>query len=223
MGQNHGLLPSFMAKPHIDLDGNGGHMHVSLVDKSTDRNAFIPDGSEPDPEWPSLKHLSITGRYFLAGLLDGLVDLTVLFLPTINSYRRLSDGQSEPKTTWGLENRNARIRLITPPTTSRENTRVEIRLPGADACAPYVLAAIFALGLRGIQKRLKIKIPPLGTGVDDEALSGKTIPCSLEKAITQFIRPDSIAREILGDHFVNHYGASREHELKLWHVQVTEW
>jgi hypothetical protein len=37
------------------------------------------------------------------------------------------------------------------------------------------------------------------------------------------IRPDSIAREVFGDEFVDHFGGTREHEIKLWNEAVTSW
>lgn len=39
------------------------------------------------------------------------------------------------------------------------------------------------------------------------------------------MRPDSIAREldVFGNDFVDHYGGTREHEVKLWNEAVTNW
>ena len=39
------------------------------------------------------------------------------------------------------------------------------------------------------------------------------------------MRPESIAREpeMFGDVFVEHYGGTREHEVKLWNEAVTSW
>jgi hypothetical protein len=46
---------------------------------------------------------------------------------------------------------------------------------------------------------------------------------TLEDATTKFMRPGSIAREILGDDFVDHFGGTREHEVGLWNAAVTNW
>ena len=46
---------------------------------------------------------------------------------------------------------------------------------------------------------------------------------SLEAATKEFMKPDSIARELFGDEFVEHYGGTREHEVKLWNEAVTNW
>ena len=51
------------------------------------------------------------------------------------------------------------------------------------------------------------------------------LPISLESATIGMTRPDSIAREpeVFGDDFVDHYGGTREHEVKLWNEAVTNW
>lgn len=49
------------------------------------------------------------------------------------------------------------------------------------------------------------------------------LPLSLEEATAKMVRPGSIAREIFGDEFVDHFGGTREHEVKLWNEAVTNW
>ena len=49
------------------------------------------------------------------------------------------------------------------------------------------------------------------------------LPQSLEVATERMVRPDSIAREVLGNEFVDHFGGTREHEIKLWSEAVTNW
>ena len=51
------------------------------------------------------------------------------------------------------------------------------------------------------------------------------LPTSLESATIRMMRPDSIAREpeIFGNAFVEHYGGTREHEVRRWNQAVTNW
>ena len=51
------------------------------------------------------------------------------------------------------------------------------------------------------------------------------LPTSLESATHRMMRPDSVAREekVFGNEFVEHYGGTREHEVKLWNEAVTNW
>lgn len=225
LGSKYGITPVFMAKPVYGLPGNSGHMHVSIVDKDG-KNLFFREEPDPSPPYPDVVNLSDLGRHFLAGVLAGLPDIMPILAPTINSYKRLVENFWAPVTvSWGLEHRAASIRLITPPTCSPKGCRLEIRVPGADINAHYVLAAILALGWRGVEKKLEIPVPPLARGEDTggETDKGERLAKSLKEAIARFTAKDSIAREVFGDGFVDHYGGTREHEVKLWEEAVTDW
>jgi len=214
-----------MAKPREGLPGNSGHMHVSIVDKDG-KNLFYRGLEDPDPPYSDLANLSDIGRHFLAGLLDGLPDVMPLVAPTVNSYKRLVENFWAPVTvSWGLEHRAASIRLIAPPTASPKATRFEVRVAGADANPFYVLAAILALGWRGVENKMEIKVPPLGKGEDVGGASDKGVRLakSLKEANARFIRKESVARKVFGDEFVDHFGGTREHEVRLWDEAVTDW
>ncbi|CEL01760.1 Putative Glutamine synthetase [Aspergillus calidoustus] len=225
IGTKHGITPSFMAKPREGLPGNSGHMHISLVN-SDGTNAFYRSEPDPNPPYPDVAHLSDLGRYFLAGILTGLPDIMPMFAPTVNSYKRLVENFWAPVTvSWGLEHRAASIRLITPPTASAKATRLEVRVPGADSNPHFVLAAIIALGWRGVEKKLEIPVPPLSKGEDmgGSGDEGVRLAKNLGAAVATFTRKDSVAREVFGDAFVDHFGGTREHELRLWEEAVTDW
>ena len=49
------------------------------------------------------------------------------------------------------------------------------------------------------------------------------LPQSLETATARMMRQGSVAREVLGDEFVEHFGGTREHEIGLWNSAVTNW
>ncbi|KAL4883977.1 hypothetical protein BJY04DRAFT_183699 [Aspergillus karnatakaensis] len=225
VGTKHGITPTFMAKPREGLPGNSGHMHISLVN-SDGSNAFFRSTPDPSPPYPDVAHLSDLGRHFLAGILDGLPDIMPMFAPTVNSYKRLVENFWAPVTvSWGLEHRAASIRLITPPTASPKATRLEVRVPGADSNPHFVLSAIVALGWRGVEKKLEIPVPPLAKGEDTggESDKGARLAKNLGAAVATFTRKDSVAREVFGDAFVDHFGGTREHELRLWEEAVTDW
>ena len=201
-------------------------MHVSLVSKDTGINLFTRSEEDKNAPFLDLRFVSDIGRQFLAGVLDGLPDIMPLLAPTVNSYKRLVENFWAPVTvSWGLEHRAASVRLIAPPTSSANATRLEIRVPGADANPYLVLAAVLALGYRGIEKKLKLKLPPLGKGeeVGSDSDSGDRLAKSLKGATAHFMRKGSIAREVFGDEFVEHFGGTRKHEVKLWDEAVTDW
>lgn len=86
----------------------------------------------------------------------------------------------------------------------------------------YAFSAIFALGLRGIERKLTLPYGPLQSpGVTRDTLI--KLPTSLESATATFKRKDSIAREVMGDYFVDHFAGTREHELEVFRRAVTDW
>ncbi|POS84266.1 hypothetical protein EPUL_003855, partial [Erysiphe pulchra] len=225
VASKYGITPCFMAKPRYGLPGNSGHMHVSLVDMNG-KNIFAREEIDKDAEYEDIANLSDLGRYFLAGLLDGLPDIMPMFAPTINSYKRLDERYWAPATvSWGLEHRLASIRVITPPISKPGATRFEVRVPGADSNPYLVLATIISLGLRGIERKLEISHPPLAKGNKAVIDSHKLVRLarSLKEANERFMRHGSVAREIFGDEFVQHFGGTREHEIQLWEQTVTDW
>jgi glutamine synthetase len=99
IGLNHGIMPTFMAKPHNNLPGCSGHIHVSLAplwEKSL--NLFARSAVDGivggEQMWKDLKggedevfvneHVSGVLRCFLAGVLEGLPSVMACFAPTIN-------------------------------------------------------------------------------------------------------------------------------------------
>lgn len=197
-------------------------MHISLVDKESGKNLFALDEPDESAKYQDLRYLSQTGRQFLAGLLDGLPDIMPILAPTVNSYKRLVENFWAPVTvSWGYEHRAASIRLIGPG----KSTRFEVRVPGADTNPYMVLAAILALGWRGIEKKMELELPPLGKGEDvgGSGDSGMRLAKSLKEANVRFMRKESVAREVFGDEFVDHFGGTREHEVRLWDEAVTDW
>jgi len=226
IASKYGITPCFMAKPRQGLPGNSGHMHISLVDLKSGKNLFVRDEPDPNPPYPDLKHVSDIGRWFLAGLLEGLPYVMPVVAPTINSYKRLVENFWAPVTvSWGLEHRAASIRLIAPPTASAKATRFEVRVCGADTNPHLVLGTILALGWRGVEKKLEIGIPPLGKGEDvgGKADKGERLAKDLKSATEKMKSEGSVAREALGDEFVEHFSGTREHEIKVWEEAVTDW
>ena len=72
---------------------------------------------------------------------------------------------------------------------------------------------------------MEVKLPPLGKGeeVGGETDNGERLAKSLKEATERFMRKGSVAREALGDDFVDHFGGTREHEVRLWDEAVTDW
>ncbi|KAH7019467.1 hypothetical protein EDB80DRAFT_819878 [Ilyonectria destructans] len=222
IGIGHGVTPCFMAKPLHGMPGNSGHIHVSLTD-DVGKNLFAREERNPSARWPDVEHLSDVGYHFLAGVLDALPDIMPMLAPTINSYKRFVENFWAPVAiTWGNEDRLSSIRLITPPVCKPSAVRLEIRIPGADLHPHYALSALFGAGLRGIQKKLEITVPPSSARTVEDG-KPTLLANTLEKAVERFAAPTSVAREIFEEGFVDFYAATRQHELRLWREAVTDW
>jgi glutamine synthetase len=209
IGKRFGILPSFMAKWSQALPGCSGHIHQSLSDGKT--NLFYDAKSK--------RAMSKTFESYLAGQVQCLMEFAPMFWPTINSYKRLVDGFWAPtKPTWGLDNRTASFRVIAG---SPKATRLETRCPGADVNPYLAMAAVIAAGLHGVEKGLKLTTPPI-TGTNGGAENVPNAPRSLIES-TRVFHKSSIARDWLGDTFVDHFAATREWEHRQWQDAVTDW
>ncbi|KAF8710882.1 Glutamine synthetase guanido kinase, partial [Rhizoctonia solani] len=228
VGMKRGVIPSFMAKPWANLPGCSGHIHVSLRDKNGKNVFAISDADKAegrtDAQSQDTRFMSQEGEWFLAGVLDGLVDIVPLASVMLAAYG-LWGGESfwaPNAVTYGYDSRAASIRIISPPSVPPSATRLEIRVPGADMQPHFALASIFRLGLRGIEKKIQLPGPPISV-LQRENKAPIRLAMSLEEGTKKLLAENSIAREVLGDDFVDHYGGTRSHEVKLWNEAVTNW
>ncbi|MDB4941851.1 MAG: glutamine synthetase family protein [Labilithrix sp.] len=215
LASRHGLAVTFMAKWNADLPGSSGHLHQSLWtipkgDKDKKTNAFY----DPAGEFK----LSATAKSYLAGQIALMPELTALYAPTINSYKRYVPGVWAPMTAaWGPENRTCAIRAIEGGASA---TRLEYRQTAADINPFVAIATCLAAGLHGIEK--KLDAPPAGKGDTSVGKEHASLPRTLKEA-TEWLKASKGAREILGDAFVDHYVITREWEVRQYERIVTEW
>jgi glutamine synthetase len=207
----HGIMATFMAKWNADLPGCGGHIHQSLWNKDQTENLFF---DEADTNKMSELH-----RQYLAGQLYCLPHILPMFAPTINSYKRLVEGAWAPTTiTWSVENRTTAFRVLN---SSKDYTRLETRIPGADVNPYLAIAAALASGLYGIKHQLKLEIPQtVGNGYEN-ASNGR-IAANLHDA-TVAMQSSSVAKELFGEAFVDHFTKTRMWEWKQYAKSVTDW
>src|SRR4051795_5107979 len=137
------LVASLAPKPWPDNAGNGGHVHFSLWEG--ERNRFYDGG------------LSELARAFIAGVLAHLPGLCGLTAPSFNSYRRIVPRYwAGAYTCWGLDNREAPVRVASPFRGAEEAT-TNAELKACDSsCNPYVaLGGLIADGLDGVERGLE--------------------------------------------------------------------
>jgi glutamine synthetase len=154
--------------------------------------------------------MSETLRHYLGGQVELMPELTALFWPTINSYKRSVENTWAPTTTtWGQENRTCAIRIL----------RLEYRQTGADM-NPYIgMAASLAAGLWGIENEIEPPPPCEGNGYQAKA---RPLPRSLKDA-TALLKTSKRAKQLLGEDFVDHFVRTREWEVRQFERAVTTW
>ncbi len=214
LANRHGVSVTFMAKWSHDLPGSSGHLHQSLW------SIAQPGGAPYNVFYDEQSHdkLSATARHYLAGQLALMPELTALYAPTINSYKRYVPGVWAPLTaSWGPENRTCAIRTISDGPNS---TRLEYRQTAADINPYIAIATCLAAGLYGIEN--KLEPPPAGKGDASVSKDHKPLPSSLREA-TAWLAGSRAAREILGEAFVDHYVRTRDWEVRQFERVVTEW
>lgn len=206
----HGIMATFMAKVSEHLPGCGGHVHQSLWDKAGTKNKFY-DANDA-------QHMSDIMKSYIAGQLHCLPHVLPMFAPTVNSYKRLVEGAWAPTTlTWGVDNRTVALRVLSG---GQKSTRLETRVIGADANPYLAIAASLASGLYGIKKKLKLQKATTGNGYRD--YSHGVLPATLQEA-TAAMKKSTIARELFGEGFVEHFVQTREWEWRQHLKPVTDW
>ncbi|MET0342294.1 MAG: glutamine synthetase family protein [Polyangiales bacterium] len=207
----HGLVVTFMAKWHADLPGSSGHLHQSLWDSTGHKN-LLASAKQPHG-------LSDLGRHYLGGLVSTLPELTALYAPNVNSYKRYVPGVWAPLTaSWGVENRTAAVRHIGGD--GGASTRFELRQTAADINPYIAMATCLGAGLHGIDHAIEPPAPFHGDASADR--TGKPLPRDLASAAL-LLRESEVARAILGEPFVDHYARTREWEVRQFAKAVSDW
>jgi len=191
-----GKSVTFMPRWNEAADSQSIHLHMSLKDKA---------GTPVFWDAAQKNGVSQMFRWFLGGLQAFIGDMTLIFQPTVNSYRRFAPGTfAPPGLTWGFENRTTCFRLVGHDPGS---LRVENRLPGADTNPYLTTAATLAAGIAGILGKIEPDPEVLGSGYAQTP--SRDFARSMPEAISR-LRGSAFARDWLGDRFVDGFTATRE-------------
>ncbi len=206
----HGLMATFMAKWNSALPGCSGHIHQHLEDENG--NNIFKDDSDANG-------LSEIMKQYIAGQLYCLPFIMPMYAPTINSYKRYVEGAWAATTvSWSIENRTTALRVINHVPAA---TRLETRVPGADANPYLSMAASLASGLYGIKHKLSLNLDAVkGSAYDIKSL--QRLPATLQEA-TLIMKNSNIAASLFGEAFTDHFIRTREWECRQFEKQVTDW
>jgi glutamine synthetase len=201
----HDQSLTFMAKFN-EREGSSCHIHLSLRGENGEIVFWDDASGRRTPLYDQ----------FVAGVLATMPDLTLLYAPNINSYKRFADGSFAPTTiAWGDDNRTCAVRLV----GRGAGARMENRVPGGDVNPYLALAAMMAGGLHGIENELELEPALEGNAYT----SGRpTVPRTLRDAREAFAS-SKVARAALGDEVVDHYTNMADVELAAFDAAVTDW
>ncbi len=199
-----GMEACFMSKPFSDSSGSGMHLHLSLTDESG-ANAF----ADPAEDELSVKMLNAIG-----GIRASMSDSMLVLAPVLNSWRRFAGSVYSPASnTWGVEDRNAALRI---PAGGAGSRHFEHRVAGVDA-NPYLVAAIvLGASLDGIEA---------GTDPGPEGADGETVyppmPGGWLDAIDRFEASETM-KTLLGEPLHTVFAAVKRSEHDELAVTVTD-
>jgi glutamine synthetase len=170
-----------------DKEGNSCHIHLSFRDA---------DGQP---------------------VMSGVREMTLLFAPNINSYKRYQDGSFAPTTVaWGVDNRTCALRLV----GHGPSLRVECRVPGGDVNPYLAVSGLMAAALRGVEQELPLPAPVTGNayGLADSV----QVPRTLGEA-AELWSSSALAADAFGPEVVAHYANMARVELDSYNAAVTDW
>jgi len=194
---------SFSPKPSLERVGNGGHLHLSVV---RDGVPLLQGG---DGE----AGLSVAGADVLAALLEELPALLALACPLAVSYRRLAPGSwSAPFQVWGVENREAALRLV-PAAADGAAAHLELKVVDPAANPYLLLGAVAAVVADGLARARPLPPPVQGDPAGLPAGAVPRLPASLAEASAAFAA-SALLRLALGEALHGSLGDSQAAEQR---------
>jgi glutamine synthetase len=203
-----GYHATFMCRPPFDnIMSSGWHLHQSLAELATGRNAFMRDTPAAGTTPADARHtLSDQGAQYLAGLLAHAQGMTVLCTPTVNGFGRFRPNALAPQSVlWGRDNRGAMLRVVGQ--AGDRATRIENRL-GEPAANPYLyMASQIHAGLDGMDRQLAA--PPATEA--PYAPEAERIPTNLGDALAA-LQSDTALVAGFGHDFVDYLARVKQSE-----------
>jgi glutamine synthetase len=212
--RTHGLRVSFSPAPFAGDSGNGAHVHVSF---SRQRQPLLSGGTEQ-------AGLTADGAHAIAGIAEHLPASIAVLAGTPVSAARLQPGHwSGSFSCWGVENREAALRLLQANNGNPRGANIEIKCVDAGANPYLALGLILGMAAEGIENRThlldEVSVNPLDLTEEAAAAAG-VVPLPVDpESRNQLFEKSSVVQRILGDPMHAAVLAVRRYEATLFEGQ----
>lgn len=208
----HGLGVSFSPVPFTGSAGNGAHLHLSL---RRDGLPLLSGGAGPHGLRPD-------GAAALAGIVTGLPEFIAVLAGSPLSGVRLGPGTwAGAYSCWGLENREAGVRLCGATPGNPHGANIEVKCIDPTANPYLAVATVLGLALAGIAAGTAL---PEEVTADPSSLPGDPIPrLPHDPAVAADLLEQSVlAPRILGEQIVQSLLAIRRWEIATYAATPVE-
>ena len=207
VARRHGKRLSFAPQSLVEGIGNGAHVHFSLL---RDGQPLFSGGDGP-------RGLTPAGASAIGGILHELPNALGILAPSLLSTTRLQAGKwSGAFVCWGVENREAAVRLCQATPGNPHGANVEIKVTDHTANPYAALAVVLGLAHHGITTNAPLP---------DEAPQDPNTTLGTPAAIATFDTDQArnlaatlvspVIRDILRERQLEAVGAVRGHEVDL--------
>ena len=204
----HGLGVSFSPVPFAGGAGSGAHLHLSIDDAN---GPLLSGGDGPHG-------LTGPGAAAIGGLVSGLPDVQAILAGSALSPWRLKPGNwAGAFACWGLENREAAIRLIAATPANPQGASVEVKIIDGSA-NPYLAGAcVLGLATDGLRRGLPlpVEVPVNPTELPEADQTAMALAADQGTALDALDR-SALARDLLGDLIVDGTLAVRRYEQRTY-------
>jgi len=211
VARHHGMAVSLSPQPFVDGAGNGAHQHFSL---HRDGRPLLSGGSGPHG-------LTTEGAAAVAGLVGGLPEMLGVFAGSLLSgYRLQPDHWSGSFACWGLENREAAVRLCAATRGSPHGASLEVKCIDPSANAYVATAVILGLALDGLTRAAALPSEVTrrpGDQTPAEMNASSTVALASDQVTAlDLLEKSELAQRLLGAPILEALLAVRRHEVRTY-------
>ena len=211
VARRHGQLVSFSPLPLAGGAGNGAHQHLSLTRQG---QPLLSGGTGPHG-------LTADGAAAVAGIVTGLPETLAVFAGSVLSSLRLQPGHwSGAFACWGLENREAAVRLCAATPGNPQGANVELKCIDPSSNPYLTSAALLGLAHHGIREQLalpaEVTVDPAGLDPDSARSARAVRLADNQTEALDLLAASPLADALVGPDILDALLAVRRHEARTY-------